>query len=72
MSTKKRIGVIGSGAVGQVLAGGFVKHGFETMVGSRDVAKLKEWAAKAGPLARAGTVQEAARFGDIVVLAVKG
>ena len=72
MSTKKRIGVIGSGAVGQVLAGGFAKHGFETMVGSRDVAKLKEWAAKAGPLARAGTVQEAARFGDIVVLAVKG
>jgi hypothetical protein len=70
--SKKRVGVIGSGAVGQVLAGGFVKHGFETMAGSRDAAKLKEWAAKAGSLAKAGTVQEAARFGDIVVLAVKG
>jgi predicted dinucleotide-binding enzyme len=70
--SKKRVGVIGSGAVGQVLAGGFVKHGFETMVGSRDAAKLIDWAAKTGSLAKAGTVQEAARFGDIVVLAVKG
>ena len=72
MSTKKKIGVIGSGVVGQTLASGFVKHGFETMVGSRDAGKLKEWAAKAGSLAKAGTVQEAARFGDIVVVAVKG
>jgi len=70
--SKKRVGVIGSGAVGQMLAGGFVKHGFETMVGSRDAGKLKEWAAKAGALARTGNVQEAARFGDLVVLAVKG
>jgi len=72
MSTKKRIGVVGSGVVGQTLASGFVKHGFETMVGSRDAGKLTEWAAKAGSLAKAGTVQEAARFGDIVVVAVKG
>jgi predicted dinucleotide-binding enzyme len=72
MSTKKKIGVIGSGVVGQTLAGGFVKHGFETMLGSRDAGKLKEWAAKAGSLAKAGAVKEAAKFGDIVVLAVKG
>jgi predicted dinucleotide-binding enzyme len=70
--SKKRIGVIGSGVVGQTLAGGFIKHGFETMVGSREPRKLKEWVAKAGSLAKAGTVQEAARFGEIVVLAVKG
>ena len=69
---KKRIGVIGSGVVGQMLAGGFVKHGFETMVGSREPGKLREWVVKAGSLAKAGAVQEAARFGDIVVLAVKG
>jgi predicted dinucleotide-binding enzyme len=72
MNGKKKIGVIGSGVVGQTLAGGFVKHGFQTMIGSRDPGKLKEWAAKAGSLAKAGTVPEAARFGDIVVLAVKG
>ena len=70
--TKRKIGVIGSGVVGQTLASGFVKHGFETMIGSRDPAKLKEWASKAGSPAKTGTVQEAARFGQIVVLAVKG
>jgi predicted dinucleotide-binding enzyme len=69
---RKKIGVIGSGVVGQTLAAGFMKHGFETMIGSRDPGKLKEWAAKAGSMAKTGTVQEAARFGDIVVLAVKG
>lgn len=71
MSTK-RIGVIGSGVVGQTLAGGLVKHGFEVMIGSREPGKVREWATKAGFLAKTGTVQEAARFGEIVVLAVKG
>jgi len=72
VSSKSKVGVIGSGTVGQVLAGGFVKHGFETMVGSRDPAKLADWAAKAGKLARTGTVQETVRFAEVVVLAVKG
>lgn len=66
----KRIGVIGSGVVGQVLAGGFVKHGFETMIGSRDPDKLTAWAGQSG--AKHGTLEETARFGEIVVLAVKG
>ena len=69
---RMKIGVIGSGAVGTTLADGFVKHGFETMIGSREPAKLAAWAKQRGPLAHAGTVGEAARFGEIVVLAVKG
>jgi predicted dinucleotide-binding enzyme len=72
IAKKKKVGVIGSGVVGQVLAGGFVRHGFETMIGSREPDKLAGWASKAGSLAKIGTVQEAARFGDTVVLAVKG
>jgi predicted dinucleotide-binding enzyme len=72
VSSKKKIGVIGSGPVGQVLAGGFVQHGFETMIGSREPGKVGDWATKAGALAKTGTVQDAARFGDIIVLAVKG
>jgi hypothetical protein len=70
--TTKKIGVIGSGIVGQTLAAGFVKHGFATMIGSREPAKLAGWAAAAGHGARTGTRQETARFGDILVLAVKG
>ena len=67
-----KIGVIGSGVVGQVLADGFLKHGHEVMRGSRDPAKLAAWKAGAGAKARTGTFADAAAFGDVVVLAVKG
>jgi predicted dinucleotide-binding enzyme len=67
-----KIGVIGSGVVGQTLADGFLKHGHQVLRGSRDPAKLAGWKAGAGPSARTGTFAEAARFGEVVVLAVKG
>jgi predicted dinucleotide-binding enzyme len=67
-----KIGVLGSGVVGQTLADGFLKHGHEVMRGSREPAKLAGWKAGAGPKASAGTMPEAARFGELVVLAVKG
>jgi predicted dinucleotide-binding enzyme len=72
LSPMKKIGVVGSGQVGQVLADGFLKHGYEVMRGSREPSKLGDWKAGAGAKASAGTVAEAARFGEIVVLAVKG
>jgi predicted dinucleotide-binding enzyme len=68
----KTIAVLGSGNVGETLANGFLKHGHEVMRGSRDPAKLAAWKGAAGPKARAGTFAEAARFGEIAVLAVKG
>ena len=67
-----RLGVLGSGVVGKVLADGLLGHGHEVMRGSRAPEKLAEWKAGAGPKARAGTLAEAARFGEAVVLAVKG
>jgi predicted dinucleotide-binding enzyme len=67
-----RIGVIGSGVVGETLANGFLKHGHEVMRGSRDPAKLEGWRASAGARARVGTFDDAARFGEVAVLAVKG
>ncbi|MBM4118125.1 DNA-binding protein [bacterium] len=68
----KTAGVLGSGIVAQVLAAGLIKHGFEVMVGTRDTAKLAEWAKGAGKGARLGSFAEAARHGGLVVLAVKG
>ena len=41
-----KVGVIGSGVVGQTLAAGFLKHGHEIEIGTREPAKLKEWSAK--------------------------
>jgi predicted dinucleotide-binding enzyme len=67
-----KVGVIGSGQVGQVLAEGFLKHGYDVMRGSRDAAKLADWKKGAGAKAHVGSSADTARFGSIVVLAVKG
>jgi predicted dinucleotide-binding enzyme len=68
----KKIAVLGSGPVGQTLADGFLKHGYEVRRGSREPGKLGEWKAKAGAKASTGTMAEAAAWGELVVLAVKG
>lgn len=68
----KKIAVLGSGKVGEVLAGGFLSAGHEVMRGSREPSKLAEWAKGAGAKAKVGTFEEAAKFADTVVLAVKG
>ena len=68
----KRIAVLGTGKVGDVLADGFLKHGHEVMRGSREPSKLAEWRKGAGPRASTGTFAEAAKWGELVVLAVKG
>jgi len=68
----KKVGVLGSGVVGQVLADGLLKHGYEVMRGSREPSKLAGWKEAAGPKAQIGSFVEAARFGEAVMLAVKG
>lgn len=66
-----KVGIIGSGGVAQALGDGFVKHGHEVMLGTREPAKLADWVAR-NPAAQTGTVASAAEFGELVVLAVKG
>ena len=66
-----KVGILGSGDVAKTLAGGFLKHGHQAMVGSGTPAKLAEWKAQ-NPTGSTGTFAEAAAFGEIVVLAVKG
>jgi predicted dinucleotide-binding enzyme len=67
-----KVGVLGSGQVGQVLADGLLKHGYEVMRGSREVSKLATWKQGAGAKAHTGTFAEASKWADLVVLAVKG
>jgi hypothetical protein len=67
-----KIGILGSGDVGKTLANGFIKHGYDVMIGTRSPEKLSEWKAKAGKSGRVGSFNETAAFGDILVLAVKG
>ena len=66
-----KVGVLGSGDVAKVLGSGFLKHGHNVMMGTRETSKLADWLAT-NPGARAGSFAEAAGFADLVVLAVKG
>lgn len=66
-----KIGVIGSGDVGQTLARGFVRHEYPVMLGSNNPAKRDELKGKLAKVA-IGSFEEAAKFGDAIVLAVKG
>ncbi len=68
----RKIGIIGSGVVARTLGNGFLKHGYEVMMGTRDVTKLSEWKEKGGEKAHVGSFEDAAKYGKIVVLAVKG
>lgn len=65
-----KIGVIGSAVVGQTLAQGFKKHGYDVRIASRTPAKLADFAAKSG--ITAATFSDVAAWSDVVVLAVKG
>jgi len=68
-----KVGILGSGIVGQVLAGGLLKHGHQVMLGTRDPLKsdVQKWC-KENPTAQVGTFQSTARFADLAILASLG
>jgi predicted dinucleotide-binding enzyme len=65
-----KIAFIGSGRQGGALGLQFAKAGHEVMFSSRHPEQLADLVAKAGPKARAGQPAEAAKFGDVIVIAV--
>ncbi len=67
-----KVAVLGSGQVGEVLANGFLTHGHVVMRGSREPSKLAAWQAGAKGEASTGTFADAAKWGELIVLAVKG
>ena len=71
MDTMK-VGILGSGDVGRALARGFIGLGHTVKIGTREPQKLREWLTSAGERASAGTFNEAARYGDVIVLATLG
>jgi 8-hydroxy-5-deazaflavin:NADPH oxidoreductase len=64
-----KIGIIGSGIVGQQLGIGFSRIGNEVKIGTRDKTKLSDWKKSAGEKASVGNNAEAAKFGELIVLA---
>jgi len=68
-----KIGVIGSGIVGRVLASAFLQEGYQVMLGSRDVAKAEVVKWKSGnEKGLIGNFEETASFADIIVLSTGG
>ena len=67
---KLRIGVIGSGHIGGTIGGMWVKAGHPVMFSSRHPDELKDLVAGLGELAKAGTVEQAIAFGDVLFIAV--
>ncbi len=68
----KKVAILGSGQVGEVLANGFLQHGYAVMRASREPGKLEPWKKQAKGDAHVGTFSDAAKWGEIIVLAVKG
>jgi predicted dinucleotide-binding enzyme len=68
-----KVGVIGSGEVGQTLSTAFLKEGNEVMLGTRNVSKdeVVNWKEK-NSSGKVGTFEDTAKFGDLLVLATAG
>src|SRR5438876_5317159 len=67
---KMKIGVIGAGHIGGTIGGLWTKAGHPIFFSSRHPEELKDLVARVGPLAQAGTVDQAIGFGDVVFIAV--
>lgn len=67
----KKVGILGSGDVGQALGAGFARHGWDVKLGTRDAKKLEAWVAQT-PRATVGSLADAAAHGDVVVVALQG
>lgn len=66
-----KVGILGSGDVGKVLAKGFLKNGYQVAIGSDHPEKLAEFKTE-NPEMETATFEQAAQSGDIVVVCVKG
>jgi 8-hydroxy-5-deazaflavin:NADPH oxidoreductase len=67
-----KIGILGSGIVGQTLATGFIKYGHQVKIGTSNAGKLNDWLNNAGAKGSVGSFADSAAFGELIVLAVKG
>ena len=68
-----KIGIIGSGLVGRVLASAFLKEGFDVMLGTRNTSKQEVVNWKNENLSgKTGSFNETTEFGELLVLATGG
>lgn len=69
-----RIGILGTGVVGQTIGSRLTQLGQDVMLGSRSATneKAAKWVSENGPRAKQGTFADAAEFGEIVFNCTSG
>jgi predicted dinucleotide-binding enzyme len=69
-----KIGILGTGAVGKLLGTKLVSLGHEVKMGSREASNeaVTEWMKSSGKNASHGTFADAASFGEMVFIALRG
>jgi predicted dinucleotide-binding enzyme len=69
-NNKIPIGTIGAGHIGSTIGGLWVKDGHKVFFSSRHPEELKDLVANLGPLAQAGSVDQAIAFSDVLLITV--
>jgi len=69
-----RIGILGTGIVGQTIGSKLIQLGHDVMLGSRSATneKAAKWVADTGARARQGTFADAASFGEMIFNCTSG
>ncbi len=69
-----KIGILGTGDVGKAIGKGFITLGHEVMLAGREAGneKAAAWAQSMGERAHTGAFADAAKFGELIVLATLG
>jgi 8-hydroxy-5-deazaflavin:NADPH oxidoreductase len=67
-----KVGILGSGDVGKSFARAFGALGHEVVIGSRSPEKLSDFVGGEADRVTSGTFEDAARSGDLIVLATHG
>jgi 8-hydroxy-5-deazaflavin:NADPH oxidoreductase len=67
-----KVGILGAVRVAQTIGSKLAEVGQEVMLGARTPSKLQDWQAKTAGNVKVSSLAEAAGFGEILILAVKG
>jgi len=68
----KKVAILGTGAVGQKLASGFIQYGYEVVFGTAHPDKIVEWQNELLKNIPVLSYEKAVETGEIIVIAVKG
>lgn len=72
--TRMKIGILGTGVVGEAIGTALIGKGFHVMMGSRTAGneKARAWKKKGGAKAAEGKFEDTALYGDLIFICLNG